>query len=98
MADVSGAEGAAVKAHTLRDCDGCETAIAGKAGADWSLLGIVTRISRTDYAVTFKLRDARTGALIAVEQTDLRMGANYSWNRGAAWLIRNRLLEKQSRR
>jgi hypothetical protein len=46
--------------------------------------------------VTFKIRDTRTGAPIAVEQTDLRIGANYSWNRGAAWLIKNRLLEKQA--
>ena len=65
-------------------------------GADQSLVGIVTRITRTDYAVTFKIRDARTGAPIDVEQTDLRIGANYSWNRGAAWLIKNRLLEKQA--
>jgi hypothetical protein len=80
----------------LRNCDGCDAGIALKLGADQSLVGIVTRISMTDYAVTFKLRDARTGALVAVEQTDLRMGANHSWNRGAAWLIKNRLLEKQS--
>jgi hypothetical protein len=34
--------------------------------------------------VTFKLRDVRIGAPIDVEQTDLRIGANYSWNRGGA--------------
>ncbi len=34
---------------------------------------------------------------IDVEQTDLRIGANYSWDRGAAWLIKSRLLEKQAR-
>jgi hypothetical protein len=96
LVDVSGADGADVSAHSLRLCDGCDAAIAGKLGADQSLVGIVSRITRTDYAVTFKLRDTRTGAPIAVEQTDLRIGANYSWNRGAAWLIKNRLLEKQA--
>ena len=30
----------------------------------------------------------------AVEQTDLRMGANVAWSRGARWLIENRLLER----
>ena len=49
---------------------------AAKLGAEQSLLGIVTRISRTDYNVTYKLRDARTRALVAVEQTDMRAGAN----------------------
>ena len=96
VVDVSSVGEAPAKAHELRNCDGCDAGIARKLGADQSLVGVVTRISMTDYAVTFKLRDARTGALVAVEQTDLRMGANHSWNRGAAWLIKNRLLEKQS--
>ena len=97
LVDVSHADAPEVTAGSLHKCDGCDVSIARKLGADQSLVGIVTRITRTDYAVTFKLRDARTGAPIAVEQTDLRIGANYSWNRGAAWLIKNRLLEKQAR-
>ncbi|MGC2786582.1 MAG: DUF3280 domain-containing protein, partial [Roseiarcus sp.] len=97
LVDVSQADAPDVTAHSLHKCDGCDVPVARKLGADQSLVGIVTRITRTDYAVTFKLRDARTGAPIAVEQTDLRIGANYSWNRGAAWLIKNRLLEKQAR-
>ena len=35
-------------------------------------------------AVTYKIRDARSGALVDVQQTDLRMGANVAWSRGAA--------------
>jgi Protein of unknown function (DUF2380) len=98
LVDVSHADAPDAAAHTLRACDGCDAALARRLGADQSLVGVVTRITRTDYAVTFKLRDARTGAPIDVEQTDLRIGANYSWDRGAAWLIKNRLLEKQARR
>jgi hypothetical protein len=96
LVDVSHADAQDVTTRSLRKCDGCDAAIARQLGADQSLVGIVTRITRTDYAVTFKLRDTRTGAPIAVEQTDLRIGANYSWNRGAAWLVKNRLLEKQA--
>jgi hypothetical protein len=55
---------------------------------------LATRISRTDYAVTYKIRDARSGALVDVEQTDLRAGANSAWSRGARWLIQRRLLER----
>jgi uncharacterized protein DUF2380 len=96
LVDVSSADAPAVTAHSLRKCDGCDAAIASKLGADQSLLGIVNRVSRMEYGVTFQLHDAGTGKLLSVEQTDLRMGANYSWNRGAAWLIKNRLLEKQA--
>ena len=53
-------------------------------GAEQSLLGIVTRISRTDYDVTYKLRDARTGALVAIEQTDMRAGAKVIPGRAAS--------------
>jgi Protein of unknown function (DUF2380) len=98
LVDVAGADAAPVKNHTLRQCDGCDAAIALKLGADQSLVGIVTRISRTDYAVTYRLRDAHSGAVISVAQTDLRIGANYSWDRGAAWLIKNKLLEKTGQR
>jgi hypothetical protein len=83
----------AAKAGKLHDCDGCEAKIAADMHADQSMIGIVTRISRTDYAVTYKIRDAQSGALVDVEQTDLRAGANSAWSRGARWLIQRRLLE-----
>jgi Protein of unknown function (DUF2380) len=84
----------AAKAGKLHDCDGCDVKIAAGVHADQSMIGIVTRISRTDCAVTYKIRDVRSGALVDVEQTDLRAGANSAWSRGARWLIQRRLLEK----
>lgn len=94
LVDVNGLDAAPVKAADLRKCDGCDAALARSVSADQSMVGIVTRITRTDYAVTFRLRDTKSGKLIDVEQTDLRIGANYSWNRGAIWLIRRKLLDK----
>lgn len=83
------------KVAPLRDCEGCEAKIAAGLAADQSMIGIVTRITRTEYAVTYKIRDARSGGLVDVQQTDLRMGANVAWSRGARWLIQRRLLERQ---
>ncbi|MEH2539878.1 MULTISPECIES: DUF2380 domain-containing protein [unclassified Bradyrhizobium] len=94
IVDVSAANDPAANAGRLRNCEGCEARIAAGLGADQSMIGIVTRITRTEYAVTFKIRDARSGAMVAVEQTDLRMGANVAWSRGARWLIQNRLLDR----
>jgi hypothetical protein len=94
LVDVGAVNNEAAKAGKLRDCDGCEAGIAAGLDADQSMIGIVTRITRMEYAVTFKLRDARSGAIVAIGQTDLRMGANVAWSRGARWLIENRLLER----
>ncbi|KRQ95896.1 DUF3280 domain-containing protein [Bradyrhizobium valentinum] len=94
LVDVSAVNEPMAKAGKLRDCEGCDAKIAAGLGADQSMVGIVTRIGRTEYAVTYKIRDARSGALVDVKQTDLRMGANVAWSRGARWLIQRRLLEQ----
>jgi hypothetical protein len=94
LVDVGAVNDEVAKAGKLRHCEGCEARIAAGLDADQSMIGIVTRITRTEYAVTYKIRDARSGTIVAVEQTDLRMGANVAWSRGARWLIQNRLLER----
>jgi hypothetical protein len=97
LIDAGGAEAEAVRDHPLRMCNGCDATVASALGADLSLTGIVRRISRTEYVIGFQLRDAKSGALIAAQDTGLRMGANYSWSRGAARLIEDRLLGAQER-
>ena len=96
--DVGGANADAVKAHALHDCSGCDAAIALNLGADQSLVGVIQRVSRTEYTVRFQVREALTGAVVASADSGLRMGANYSWSRGAVRLISDRLLETQSQR
>jgi Protein of unknown function (DUF2380) len=95
LIDVGSADAAAVKAHTLRDCNGCDADIALKLGAEQSFVGVVKRISRTEYTVRFQIRDATTGTVVSREDSGLRMGADYSWSRGAARLIKDRLLESR---
>jgi hypothetical protein len=94
LVDVGAVDNEAARSGKLRYCGGCEARIAAGLDADQSMLGIVTRISRTDYAVTYKIRDAKSGEVVDVEQTDLRAGANSAWSRGARWLIQRRLLEQ----
>jgi len=94
LVDVGAVSERTATAGNLRNCEGCEAKIAAALDADQSMIGIVTRISRTEYAVTYKVRDIRSGALVGTGQTDLRMGANVAWSRGARWLIQNRLLER----
>jgi len=96
LIDVGSADATATKAHTLRECNGCDADIALKLGAEQSFVGVVRRISRTEYTVRFQILDARTGTVVSKEDSGLRMGANYSWNRGAARLINDRLLESRT--
>lgn len=96
VVEVGGADAAEAKTHTLRDCDGCDAAIARQLGAEQSLVGVVRRISRTEYTVRFVIRDARTGGIVSGADSGLRMGADYSWRRGAARLIEDRLLESRN--
>lgn len=80
-------------AQAVRECDGCEAELAAALGAEQFLTGVVRRITRTEYVVSFQLRDAKTGDILAHRESDLRMGANYSWSRGAVSLIKAHLLE-----
>lgn len=93
LVDAGTAGADAGKANALHDCGGCDAQIARGLGAEQSLLGVIRRVSRTEYTVRFQVRDSQSGAVVAGAESGLRMGANYSWSRGAARLVRDRLLE-----
>ena len=82
----------AAKGQGLWNCGGCEAPIALSLGADEALIGVVTKISMTEYTVRFRVSNAQNGELISTYSTDLRMGADYSWSRGVRWLMQNRML------
>ena len=86
------AEADLAQAGALRDCKGCEAAIASKLGGKLAMTGIVNRISRTEYEMLIRVVDAGTGAPVAAGYTGLRMGANHSWPRGAKWLMERRVM------
>src|SRR2546425_4735496 len=55
LVDVGAVNDEAAKAGKFHDCGGCEAKIAAGLHADQSMIGIVTRISRMEYAVTYKI-------------------------------------------
>ncbi len=84
--------------YGVRNCDGCEARMAQKLGADLAMLGVVTRVNRTEHTLLIKIVDARTGAAVSTDFTDLRMGANYAWPRSVTWLMTRRVLERRAGR
>ena len=90
---VVGTAGADIRAKDgLRDCGGCEAPVAAKLGADEALIGVVTKVSMTEYRVQLQVRDTHDGHVLATYRTDLRMGADYAWPRGVRWLVENQML------
>lgn len=90
--DVQPRDEQAVAPHGLRNCGGCEGKIAKEHGASLALLGVVTRVNRTEHTMFIRILDAETGKPVSQGFTDLRMGANYAWPRSVKWLMTNRIL------
>jgi len=94
LVDTAGAQDVPAKARTMHSCHGCVGPITKKFGADQAVVGLITRISRTEYTLLIQVFDAASGEPVSRYFTGLRMGADYSWARGAKWLVKNRILAK----
>lgn len=92
MVDPASVEPELAAAGGVNHCSGCEGALARKLGATQSMVGLITRVNRTEYTMQIMVRDAQSGAVVSNEFTGLRMGANYAWPRGVKWLMDNRIL------
>lgn len=92
VVDTSSVVAEMLAAGGVQHCNGCEGPLAKKLGADQAMVGVFTRVSRTEYTLQILIRDTETDAVVANASTGLRMGANYSWPRGVKWLMNNRIL------
>ncbi len=91
--DLPGRDEQVVAPHGLRNCGGCEGQIAKEHGASLALLGVITRVNRTEHTMFIRILDVETGKSVSEDFTDLRMGANHAWPRSVKWLMKNRILQ-----
>jgi hypothetical protein len=91
VVDVSRVDAKPVKEKSLRDCNGCEAGIALQLGADQSLIGVVRRVTMTDYYVWIQISDARTGKVLDQQAANFA-GGDDGWASGVASLIRRQVL------
>lgn len=91
LVDTRGVEAEPIKDRSLRNCDGCDAGIALKLGAEQSFVGVVTRVTNTDYYVSLRITDTRTGKVIN-QQTAFFTGADDAWASGVSFLIRHGVL------
>jgi hypothetical protein len=94
LVDVSKVDAKPVLDKSLRDCNGCEAAIARQLGAEQALVGVVRRISMTDYYVLIQISDCRTGKILQQEVANFADGDD-GWANGVAMLLRHQLLATQ---
>jgi len=95
VVDVSHVDDKPVKDRSLRHCDGCEAAIALQLGADQSLVGVVTRVTQTDYYLQIQIRDARTGKILDEQEANFA-GSDEGWASGVRMLIKHQVLASQN--
>jgi hypothetical protein len=84
-----------VKEHWLRKCNGCDADAARELGAEMSFVGFFRKVSIMEQYLELKIRDARTGQLRHISQTDLRNETDESWSRALRFLVKHRLLEPE---
>jgi hypothetical protein len=80
------------EASNLQSCGGCDITLASKVGADLAITGSVYKMSNLILRMMILVRDARTGAVLALAQASMRGDTDESWMRTLDWLVVHRLL------
>jgi hypothetical protein len=91
LIDVSRVDAKPVTEKSLRNCDGCEAGIALQLGAEQSLVGVVRRVTQTDYYVLIQIREARTGKILNQQEANFA-GGDDGWASGVRMLIKHQVL------
>jgi hypothetical protein len=91
LVDVSDANAQPVKEKALRNCEGCEAGIALKAGAEQALVGVIRRITQTDYYIQVQFTDARTGKVLNQQSANFAGGPD-GWSSGVRMLLKHQVL------
>lgn len=79
----------------LAKCYGCDTRIAARLGADFSLVGEVQKVSNLILTVNLQLRDASSGDLVRGGVVDIRGNTDDSWARGMRYILNNRIFREE---
>lgn len=91
LIDPANTDAEPVRTKALRHCEGCEAGIALRAGADQALLGVVKRITQTDYYVVIQISDARTGKILDQQAANFAGGPD-GWASGVRMLIKHQVV------
>jgi Protein of unknown function (DUF2380) len=91
LIDVANVDSEPLRAKSLRNCDGCEAGIALQAGAEQALIGVVKRVTQTDYYVVVQITDAQTGKVLDQQAANFAGGPD-GWASGVRMLLKHQVL------
>ena len=91
LVDAGGVDAAPVKDRTLRNCDGCDAAFALRLGAERSMIGVITRVAKTEYYVSLLITNTASGKGVN-QQSAFFTGADDAWASGVRLLIKHGIL------
>ncbi len=74
---------------SLRECNGCEVALARALGADHAALAWVQKVSNLILNLTVKITDTASGAVVRSGWVSIRGNTDESWSRGLRYLLKN---------
>ncbi len=89
--ELDDADAQSVRDKALRSCEECEVGIALRNGADQALLGVVKRITQTDYYVVIQITDVHTGKVLDEQAANFAGGPD-GWASGVRMLLKHQVL------
>jgi hypothetical protein len=87
VVDLSGLASDIAKAAPLYKCNGCDVALARKAGADIAIMGTVRKVSNLVLEVHLFVSDVASGKLTKIHRVELRGNTDETWLRGVRRLV-----------
>lgn len=93
--DLTSEQDAIDRQVNLAKCYGCDTRIAARLGADYSLVGEVLKVSNLILAINIQLRDSQTGDLVKGGVVDIRANTDEGWARGVRYILKNRIFRRE---
>lgn len=96
LIDVEPARAEIDRVVNMAKCYGCDTRLAAKLGADYSLVGEVQKTSNLILAVNLQLRSAETGEMVKGGVADIRGNTDETWARGMRYILKNRFFAEEA--
>ena len=69
------------------DCNGCDSRMAERLGADYSVVAEVQKVSNLILSVNLYVRDVETGRTVEGLAVDIRSNTDESWLRGMRYIL-----------